>query len=212
MIHRHCPDATYFAKPDITPLNQSAVKNHHQEMPLFIEIVKHTPSWVFILFFVLLLAGYLQSRERTVRCHMVSILPGAMTGLSLYGTISAFGFSPLGLGLWLAGVTIAAGLAAGRKTPTGLSYSTETRTFHVPGSWLPLALMMTIFFTKYAVGVVVARQMPIVGNAVFIGSISFCYGVFSGIFMARGIIVWRTAGLNAKEVFSKVEMSKTGLP
>jgi len=59
-------------------------------------------------------------------------------------------------------------------------------------------LMMAIFFTKYAVGVIQARQLPLVREPVFIGAISLCYGLFSGVFPARAVVIWRCAKRAAK--------------
>jgi len=160
---------------------------------LLIEILKRTPFWVFILFFVLIAFGYFQSKDRAVSRGKISILPVVMIALSFYGVLSAFGIAPVGLISWVVGVGVAVWLGVKLATPHGISFSTETQLFSVPGSWLPLALMMAIFFTKYAVGVIMARQLPIVSEPVFIGSISLCYGFLSGVFLARAIVIWRSA-------------------
>lgn len=160
---------------------------------MLIEIVTHTPPWVFVLFFALLGLGWFQSKGRSVSRGKLLMLPVAMIALSFYGVLSAFGPVPAGLAFWGMGAAISAGLGARLAAPRGASFSAETRLFFVPGSWLPLALMMAIFFTKYAVGVVLARQLPIAGESAFVGSISLCYGLFSGAFLARAIVIWRCA-------------------
>jgi hypothetical protein len=62
----------------------------------------------------------------------------------------------------------------------------------LPGSWLPLALMMAIFFTKYGAAVAVAREPALVNMPLFIGGVSILYGVWSGLFFARLLRVLRT--------------------
>jgi len=42
--------------------------------------------------------------------------------------------------------------------------------------------MMAIFFTKYLGGVVQARQLPIIGNPVFVGAVSVCYASLAEFF------------------------------
>jgi hypothetical protein len=162
-------------------------------MQLLIEILKRTPPWVFILFFTLLTLGYFQSKGRTVSRSKVSILPVAMIVLSFYGVFSAFGVVPVGLVFWVLGVAIAVGVGVKLATPQGVTFSSETQSFSIPGSWLPLAFMMAIFFTKYAVGVILARQLPIAGETAFVGSVSLCYGLLSGVFLARAMVIWRSA-------------------
>lgn len=164
-------------------------------MPLFIEIVKRTPPWVFALFLVLLVLGYVQSRDRTVGRRRLLLLPIAMLMLSFYGVVSAFGVTPAGFAPWLLGVMAAVGYGTRRPVPRGAAYSAETQSFSVPGNWLPLALMMGIFFIKYAVGVILARRLPIAGKMLFVGSTSLCYGVFSGAFLARAASIRRCARL-----------------
>lgn len=160
---------------------------------MLIEILKRTPPWVFVLFFVLLLLGFLQSKGRTVSRGRVSLLPVAMLVLSFYGVLSAFGGVPAGLAFWVLGVAISVGLGIKLALPRGVAFSAEDQMFFVPGSWLPLAFMMAIFFTKYIVGVILARQLPIAGETAFVGSVSMCYGLLSGVFSARAIVIWRSA-------------------
>ena len=137
--------------------------------------------------------GCVQSKDRVVSRGKVSLLPAAMIGLSFYGVVSAFAFSAVSLMCWVLGIGIAAWLGVMLAIPRGVTYSTETKLFSVPGSWLPLALMMAIFFTKYVVAVMLARRLSIAGEVTFIGSISLCYGLFSGLFLARALVIRRAA-------------------
>lgn len=165
---------------------------------MLIEILKRTPSWVFVLFVALLALGYLQSRDRSVSRSRIALLPLAMTGLSFYGVVSAFGIVPFGFSAWMAGVATAVALGARWAAAHSASFTVETQLFEVPGSWLPLALMMAIFCTKYALGVILARQLPLAAEPVFIGAVSLCYGLFSGAFLARMFGILRCTEENAK--------------
>jgi uncharacterized protein DUF6622 len=160
---------------------------------LLIEILKRTPYWVFALFFVLLAAGYSQRKDRVVSRGKVSILPIAMIVLSFYGVVSAFGIALIASICWLVGIGVAVWVGVAVAIPRGVSFSTETQTYFVPGSWLPLVFMMAIFFIKYAVGVILARHLPIAIEPSFIGSISLCYGLFGGVFFAWALVMRRSA-------------------
>jgi non-heme chloroperoxidase len=165
-----------------------------EEKTMLIQILERTPSWVFVLLFILVALGYVQSRDRTVRRGNLAIIPVVMIALSLYGVLSAFGSAPLGLASWVLGVGLAVLFGLNLPSPRGLHFSTESQSFFVPGSRVPLALMMAIFFSKYAVNVLQARQLPIVTGLVFIGATSIWYGVLSGAFLARALVVVRSAG------------------
>ena len=158
---------------------------------MLMQIVKHTPAWVFVLFFVLLSYGYLQTRDKSVLSHRIAILPAVMILLSFYGVLSAFGLSLPVLLLWLLGVGIAVWIGLLIGAPRGVYYSSTTRLYTVPGSWLPLSLMMVIFFTKYAVGVLTARHIGIVKTEVFGIVVGFVYGFLSGLFLSRALVAWR---------------------
>ncbi len=59
------------------------------------------------------------------------------------------------------------------------------RTFTVPGSWWPLAVILAIFFTRYAVTVMLVMNGELRQVAAFAGTASFVYGLSSGFFLAR---------------------------
>jgi hypothetical protein len=158
---------------------------------MLLEILRHTPRWVFVLFFVLLAVGLALTRTRHVGRKTVAILPVAMIALSLYGVYSAFGAAPEAIAAWLIGVGVALAAGLALAMPRNVRYSETTQTFVVPGSWTPLALMMAIFFTKYAVGVILARHLPIASTTAFVASIGFAYGLFGGLFLARALVTWR---------------------
>lgn len=158
---------------------------------MMIQIIKHTPPWVFVLFFVLLALGYFSSRTRTLSRGRVAILPGAMILLSASGVISVFGYRIAGIVAWTAGVLLAVMLNNVLRLPRGASYSAATRSFLLPGSWAPLTLMMIIFFTKYAVAVTLALNPDLNGAISFIAGVSLLYGLLSGMFFSSALTLWR---------------------
>jgi len=160
---------------------------------MLIQMFKHTPPWVFVLFFVLLAFGYFQSKDRTYGLGKVAILPVVMIALSFWGVLSAFAISYLGMICWALGIGTAILPGIKMNRPRGVVYSAATKQVFVPGSWIPLILMMSIFTTKYAVGVISARHLPVMGEPLFIAGISLGYGMFSGLFLARAAVIWRVS-------------------
>ncbi len=160
---------------------------------MLMHILSATPKWVFVLFAALLWLGVQQMLPRRVGLNRATLLPLAMTGLSLYSVASAFGDQPLALLTWLAGTALAMVVTLQLQSSTEIQYDATNRRFHLPGSTVPLALLMGIFFTKYAVGISIGMQPILAHNTDFALTVSTLYGAFSGIFLARAARLWRIA-------------------
>ena len=160
---------------------------------MLFQILVRTPHWVFLLFAVLLWYGSRQLRASRVSLTRITVLPLAMTGLAVYGVASAFADPAVALPAWAsAALALAAGVLQ-RPLPAATRYDPAARRFQVPGSAVPLALMMGIFFTKYTVGVLVAMHPLLPLHTGFALAIGLLYGAFSGIFAARTLRLWKLA-------------------
>jgi len=158
---------------------------------MLLELIKYTPTWVFAVFFTLLILGFIQSRERTVKVGTVFILPVVMIIFSLFSVSSAFGVTLLTVGLWLAGLTTALVIGLKLAYPKLVKFSAQHNKLTVPGSWIPLLFMMGIFFTKYFVGFAVARQLPFINEYMFVTALCLLFGAFSGIFLSRSFVMFK---------------------
>ena len=159
-------------------------------------IVAQTPTWVWFLLAGLLWLGLSMLKGRTMSAIRVGVMPVVMTALSLWGAMSAFSRSPIYGYVMLAWVVSAAVLAAAvgmLPPPRGASYSPQARTFTVPGSWVPLALIVGIFLVKYVVGVEVAMQPSLAHDSNYSLTYGAIYGLFSGIFTGRSLRLARLA-------------------
>ena len=158
---------------------------------MLVQIITHTPYWVFGLFALLLWLGGKQLRAGQVSLVRVAVMPVAMAGLSVYGVWSAFGGTPLAALAWALALLAVCALALLLSPATGARYHPESRSFSMPGSALPLALMMGIFFTKYAMGVALVMHPGLAQDAAVALPVSALYGAFSGGFVARALRLWQ---------------------
>ena len=160
---------------------------------MIVEILRHTPVWVFLILAVLVWLGANRLRATDVPARRVVVLPVAMSGFSLFGLYSTFGADPVAATAWI--LVFAALLATGWILPTnpGVHYVAATRSIRVPGSWVPLALMMMIFFLRYVVAVLLAMHPPLRVETPFIAGIGAVYGLSAGCFAARALSTWRSA-------------------
>jgi len=159
------------------------------------QILQRTPPWVFVVFAVLLILGTLQARTRELGRLRIALMPAIFLPLSLWSIWNAFGSSAMAYGGWLAGVGAALLLNYYTRLPRQVSYSNDTRLFRVEGSWIPLAMMMAIFFARYAIAVATAMQPALNGMPAFAAAVGFAYGLFSGTFLARALRILDAAAM-----------------
>lgn len=158
------------------------------------QVVRSTPTWVWGLATALAALGASQLRARTASLARVSLMPVAMTGFSVWGMVSAFGNSPLltqALGLWLAAAVIVFAFVA--RLSANARYDAATRTYTLPGSVVPLLLIVGIFLVKYVVGVDLAMAPQLMRDSQYALTVAGLYGAFTGLFVGRTARLWRLA-------------------
>jgi uncharacterized membrane protein len=154
-------------------------------------VLAHTPVWVWGLLVILLALGVLYLRERRVSRLRLTLVPVGLAALSISGVVSAFG----GLGAlgWLLGVGLA--FAINTQLPWTHGARREGAAFVLPGSAVPMALMLAIFALNYAMNVwraMAAQGAPAPSTAMGLGA-SLLFGVLSGLLAARAWRVLRLA-------------------
>jgi hypothetical protein len=159
-------------------------------------VLKHTPVWVWGLLAGLVALGLIQTRLRHASWLRVALLPVTMTALSIWGNSSAFGASPLFgtvMLVWLAAAVLLLAAVASTAAPRGAAYDAASRSYRIPGSWTPMALIVAIFLVKYVVGVDLAMQPALAHDSQYTLIVATLYGAFSGIFIGRAARLWRLA-------------------
>lgn len=155
------------------------------------KILQNTPTWVWGLLAGLLALGISQLRQRQASLARIVVMPAAMTLFAVWGMVSAFGVGAAFAWVLLAwaAAAIAVGALVGMgAAANGTRYDAATRIYELPGSAMPLLLIVGIFLTKYAVGVELAMQPRLAADPGFAVSIAALYGVFTGVFAGRA---WR---------------------
>ena len=158
---------------------------------MLIQILRGTPVWVWGLLAALVTVGLTQSMPRRIGARRAMIVPGLMLALSLGGVATTFGARPLALAAWAAGIALAIVFGLEAVAPRGARWVREAARFELPGSWLPMALILGLFCIKYGVGVGLAFAPALAENTAFEVGIALAYGAFSGLFAARAIALRR---------------------
>ncbi|APA67304.1 MULTISPECIES: DUF6622 family protein [unclassified Janthinobacterium] len=164
------------------------------------QIFSHTPLYVWAILGFLVYRGVLASRAREVSLRKLCIIPLVMLALSLSGVYGSFGFAGLAPFAWMAGAVTGAALAWTLTDTRHIVVICERGSVRRPGSWLPMALMMSIFCMKYAVAVTLAIVPAYAHAPGFVLPVCAAYGCFSGIFLGgllRTVAVYRQAHMTS---------------
>jgi hypothetical protein len=160
---------------------------------MIVAILQHIPVWVYGLLFALIALGVSQSFPRTVTLRRSALLPLALVGVSLMGVVGSFGQQLAALLSWPLGLAAAVAALHGRIDTSAVRYSAATQRFQLPGSWVPLALMLGLFTLKFGVGMTLAQHPELKQSAAFAMAASAAYGLFSGVFLGRAMALWALA-------------------
>jgi hypothetical protein len=154
------------------------------ETAMLQQILIHTPVYVWAILAVLVWRGTAALRDRETSVRGLFIVPAVMLALSLQDVGSKFGSSGMAYAVWAAAAAVAALLAwkfgRSRTAPGATAGSVIVR-----GSRVPLAMMMAIFFTKYAASVLLAVLPHARQDALVAAGVCALFGVFNGCFLGR---------------------------
>jgi len=157
---------------------------------MILDILSRTPLWVFVLFAALVWLGLSQVRTRSAPFIRLLLLPAVMVAFSLYGVLAAFGDRAAALAPWLVALIATALALVAAEFPKGASYADGRYT--VRGSWLPFAVIMAIFFSRYAISVMLAMEPSLRESAALEAVAGLLYGLSSGFFVGRTLGILRS--------------------
>lgn len=155
--------------------------------PSLLEILNHVPLFVWGILAALVAMGVRLSRTTAMTPRRVVALPLVWLVIGLWGVKSGAGlFSPAGLA-WAGGLLAGATLVRLLRWPGQVRYDATARRFIVPGSWIPLTLMLAIFAVKAYAGMTLAMHPDVAHQVGFAVGTSAVFGFLSGCFLGRSL-------------------------
>ena len=129
-----------------------------------LQIIQHTPLWVFALLALLVLLGVQALRPRDVPIWRVLLVPAAFIVWGVLSLKPKVAVAPLLALDWL--VTAAAGAALAWWTTKleGVRVDYAANRVHVPGSVVPLVRNVSIFLAKYCLAAAMAVAPALQGT------------------------------------------------
>lgn len=155
------------------------------------QILTHTPLWVWLLLAALCALGWNQTRTRSLSLKRMIIVPLVMLGLSMSSLSNAFGTQMPVLLTWFMSMACIAIFIRRLRLPSGHAYDAHSQLFTVPGSFVPLIMILSIFVIKYALGVTLAIQPNLAHQVGFSLGCAAVFGMMNGVFFGRALRVMR---------------------
>lgn len=151
-------------------------------MPI-VEILRHTPTWVWLLLAFLLYRGLKSMVPRTTAPRRMLLLPVIFFVWAVHGILSelgAPGYAAVGFC-----VTLLAGAALGRYLAyrqAAPEYDPGAGLIRRPGSVIPLLLILFAFVAKYVLTAYLAYRPELAASAEYCGLYGAVSGVADGVF------------------------------
>jgi len=152
---------------------------------VIVEVLKHTPGYVWLILAALVVFGSLQLRDQVVGRARVLLLPIGLGAYSLWGAVATFGVQWQVLAAWALGVSAMLWAARWIKWPQKVEFLPERNAFAVGGSILPLLAMLAVFAVRYVavVNLILHPQWRSLASVAILGGLG--YGLLSGVFALR---------------------------
>jgi hypothetical protein len=151
---------------------------------MLIQILTHTPLYVWAILAFLVNRGVNDMRDRELEVRRLVMIPAVMLALSLQDIDAKFGLGGWALAAW-ALTAAAAALLAGLSGGTRIAAGSVPGAVLVRGSRLPLVMMLAVFLTKYVASVTLAVAPQLRHDTLFTVAVCALFGAYNGWFAGR---------------------------
>lgn len=152
---------------------------------VLLEILKHTPAYVWGILAVLVAAGFMQMRDQVVGRARVLVIPVVLAAYSLASGLSTFGTQVAVVAAWALGVGAMLLLGRWVRWPSKVDFLPERNAFAVTGSVIPLFVLLAVFASRYVATVTLVLN-PQWRGLVETGAVGgLLYGLLAGVFALR---------------------------
>lgn len=152
-------------------------------MKFLITLFTKPPLYVWPLLLTLIFAGVKARKTGTIPLKIFFVIPAFFLTWSTYTIFSRYGINFLVQFLWLVSLSLGAFLGIRIAHKLQITIDKQKNLITVPGSWLPLALSMTIFWNKFAIGMLSILSPELIESFFLLVPelvASFATGIFAG--------------------------------
>ena len=156
----------------------------------FEAILLGAPAWVWILLAVLVSRGMKALRGGTAPLAKLGIVPAIFAGWGLLHLMTEPAASWNTALMWVTGGALGVGVGAALAKKSGMTVDRVQRTVTLPGSAIPLVLILLTFAMKFWIGFELATAPHIGVDSTFVVLSGLVSGVVAGIFAGRFLMYW----------------------
>ena len=149
-----------------------------------LQIIAKIPLFVWPLFILLLWAGLRARKSNPVPLIVLIAMPTFFFTWSLFSFLGNYGHDLTAILLWI--LCLGIGFAVGFAHMQSLELRFDKYKVEMEGSWIPLMLSMSIFTSKFSVGMLRALRPDLSESLGLLGLELFAI-LIVGIFGGRGI-------------------------
>jgi hypothetical protein len=164
-----------------------------------LQIITEIPIFVWPLFAILLLGGLRARKASAVPLAVLLLIPSIFFGWSLFSFFGKYATSPLAILFWLLCLGLGFLIGFSHMQRLKLHFDKQKKKVEMPGSWIPLLLSMSIFTSKFSMGMMSSIMPHLNGSFLFLGLELFST-IILGIFAGRGInclMRYRTSSMDS---------------
>jgi len=158
---------------------------------MLLKIFTHTPLYVWVILALLVMRGVSASKDREMSFCRLAILPILLPLAMVAELTLKYGLGSAALPAWAVGAA-AAGVATWKLSAARISAGKQAGKVLVPGRWLLLAVLMTVFLTKYVATVALLITPQLRTDMLFVAPVCLMYGLCNGILLARLARDWQS--------------------
>lgn len=159
-----------------------------------VQIILATPLYVWGLLVALMAVGLMQMRDRTAPRPAI-VLPSLIAAAcSIIVVRTSFPDPAVATGAWFVGFGVA--ILVQRlafEPPAGVSFDPATRRYRLPGSPVPMVLLMALFAINYAANVERILDPSLAARPEFVQGVPALLGAVSGLLFGRGLRLLKAA-------------------
>ncbi|SAL11401.1 hypothetical protein AWB74_00163 [Caballeronia arvi] len=156
----------------------------------FQDILLGTPTWVWVLLAILVSRGMKAMKAGTAPLSKLGIVPAVFAGWGLLHLLSDPETGWATASMWMAGGALGVGIGAAVAKKSGMTVDRIRRTVTLPGSAVPLVLILLTFAMKFWIGFELATSVHMGVDSTFVVLNGVVTGLVAGIFAGRFLIYW----------------------